>query len=293
MGCSHGCSVTIGCSMDEEKLALAGNRIQSAILGNLPWAEALGDVAEAAGARGAALIPVSSSFVDVPFSREIEELGHAYMTTHWRRDDFRKLGVAKMLRTGVMVDQDIVAPEAMASMAYYAEFLGPAGAWWFAGVPFRAGEDIFALTIQKSRADGPVLPAEQEALRRLGCNLTQLGAVAACIAAARRNGVLDGLEALGRAAVLVDGEGCVVQVNAAAAVHEVELRLATGRPLAALSAANRAVQAHLLAAVGRAVSPDDAALRPVVVRRQGRRPLVVRARRLSGDGWRRRCCPAG
>lgn len=269
--------------MDEDKLARAGDLLQSAILGSLPWAGALDSLAEVAGARGAAVIPVSPDFLDCPFSRNIQELGHVYTTTHWARDDFRKTGLGKMLRTGIAVDQDIVAPETMERMAYYAEFLGPRGVWWFAGVPFRAGEQIFCLTVQRTRAEGPVVEAEQEALRRLGCGLSQSATVAARVAAARIGGLLDGLEAMDHPAVLLDGEGRVLQANAAAAAHETDLRMRVGHPLAALSSANRQLQVHLRAAVGRDARPDDPALRPVALRRDGRRPLVLRARRLTGE----------
>ena len=189
----------------------------------------------------------------------------------------------KMLCTGIAVDQDIVAVGAMERIPFYTDFLGPLGLWWFGGIPFRAGEEIFVLTIQRSRLEGPVTEEEQTTLRRLGCGLTQSATVAARIAMARVNGMLDGLEALKHPAVLIDGDGCVVQANVAAAAYEGELRLRVGAPLATPNTANRRLQLHFRAAVGSQARPDDPELRPVVLRRDGRRPLVLRARRLSGE----------
>ncbi len=272
--------------MDETNLVIAGEQLQSAILGDMPWTDALDGIAEAAGARGAALIPVSAGFAECPFSRGIEELGHAYTTTRWRRQDFRLAALGKVLRTGVAADQDIVAPDAMERMAYYKEFLEPLGGWWFAGVPVRADKHVFVLTIQRTRVQGPVIEAEQDVLRRLGCGLSQSATVAARIAAARVNGVLDGLEAMNCPAVLLDGEGCVLQANAAAATFESELRLRAGHPLAALSAANRELQSHLRAALCPPARSDNPELRPVILRRDGRHPLVLRVRWLTGEASR-------
>ena len=270
--------------MNADDLPAAGQALQAAFFGDMPWAEALQRLATAAGARGAFLIPLAPGHVERPVSYEVEDAAHAYATTRWLRDDFRLRSLPKMLRTGVAVDQDIVAPEAMAGMAFYDDFLGSFGLRWFAGVPFRDGDDTWCLTFHRTPDEGPFHEAEQEVLRRLGCGLSQLVPVARRVAVARASGLLDGLDALDAPAALLDGLGRVLRVNGAGSAYaDADLMLRIGQLPSARASAGAPLHRHVSAAVREDRPADDADLRPVVIPRADRRPIVVRARALSGE----------
>ncbi len=270
--------------MDPHELAAAGKQLQTAFFGDLPWEEALQRVAAAAGARGAFLIPLQPGHTVRPASYHVEDAARAYASTHWLHDDFRLNAVGKMLRTGIAVDQDIVAVEAMAKMAYYDDFLGSFGLRWFAGIPFRDGGDVWGLTFQRTPEEGLFNEAEQDMLRRLGCALSQDVSVARRIAVARASGLIDGLEAVGVPAALLDGLGRSLRVNTvASAFADTDLKLKIGQLPSTKAAASARLNRHVSAAVKGDRPVDDPDLRPVVIPREDRRPIVVRARTLSGE----------
>ena len=152
--------------MDELEISRAGESLAAAFRGDEDFADALGAVSLAAGARGAGIIPLDRSNDVRPFSRDVGELAEAY-NSYWHQHDFRYASVGKLLRDGVATDQDIVTPEVMARMPFYAEFLAPHGLQWFAGVAFRDGGTAWCLAIQRTPAQGPFEPHEQAAVRRL------------------------------------------------------------------------------------------------------------------------------
>lgn len=66
----------------------------------------------------------------------------------------------------------------MAKTLYYQDFLGRHGLRWFAGVKVGEGEDVWALTLQRTVAQGPFSPDELVRLAGLSRNLAGAAALA-------------------------------------------------------------------------------------------------------------------
>jgi DNA-binding CsgD family transcriptional regulator len=244
------------------------------------WDAAMDVVAEATGSVGALLIPSQSRLPSVPKSRSLEASFDTYIRDGWVHRDKRFTTVATILRKGVATEFDYVTTDEIACDPYYQEFLAPHGLRWFAGVRFVGGDDPWVLSIQRSIAQGPFSPREQQALAALSVRLSGVAALARALGFARAEAALAGFEASGCAVVLLDRFAKVLRINGAAQrLLGPDLNIARGWLVSSDHSAgatlDRALHALLWTQASSALMP------PVVLPRRGRRPLLAYPMRLS------------
>jgi DNA-binding CsgD family transcriptional regulator len=164
---------------------------------------------------------------------------------------------------------------------YWQEFLAPYGLRWFAGVKFASGDDQWSLSIRRTVEQGPFSPSERQELAALSVHLSGAAALARALGFARAEAALASFEVSGSAVVLLDRRAEVLRINGAAqrllgADLQIARKRLVSRGREATAALDRTLHALLWAQTASALMP------PVVLPRDGKRPLLAYAMRLSG-----------
>lgn len=268
--------------MDDEALLRAETLFLDAATDPGAWQAALDMVAQVTGSKGAAILSVEGHGPVILPTESVGELAERYVREGWYQRDFRYAGIPQMKRTGFMVDQDFVDPELMPRMDYYADFLRPMGFGWFAGLRVTTGEDLWCLTLQRGIDRGAYLREEQLRVARLGDVVSRAATLARRLAFNRLEGSVDAADALEEICFFVDWLGRVVRMTRAAErLLGQDFQVTRGR--IRLAHGNEVLERHLAASIWPDLAPDSAALRPVVVARPGKKPLVFHAIRLRGQ----------
>jgi hypothetical protein len=167
------------------------------------WDAAMEAVAEATGSFGALLLPLRGRLPNAPKSRSLAASFDTYIRDGWvHRVRFRV--VPTILCRRVATEFDFTTPDKMARHPYFQDFLAPHGLRWFAGVKFGGGDDPWVLSMQRSIAQGPFSPREQQQLAALSVRLSGVAALARALGFARTEAALAAFEVTGSAIVLLD-----------------------------------------------------------------------------------------
>jgi DNA-binding CsgD family transcriptional regulator len=239
------------------------------------WNEAMNTVAAATQSVGAVLLPVvGARMPHVPESARATEANQYYFRHRWHERDERSKGIPIMMRRGLVDDLDLFDEDYIKRHPYYQEFLATFDYRWFAGIRVAAGDDAWCLSIQRSITQGPFSTEEKRMLLRLSQTLSASAVLGKAFGFAAAGASLETLESSGSAALLVNRQGEVYQMNRAAQrmltgdVRIVNKRL-TARDAKATMAFDRAMYDLLWQRSGPALSP------PVVLPRSGRYPLLA------------------
>lgn len=87
---------------------------------------------------------------------------------------------------------------------------------WFAGAHVKAGEDEFALSVQRSEARGPFTDAEVDQLRLLSRGVSSAVAVGSALGFARAKAALQAFDISNKAVVILNRSGEAILLNRAA-----------------------------------------------------------------------------
>ncbi|HZZ77939.1 MAG TPA: helix-turn-helix transcriptional regulator [Gemmataceae bacterium] len=239
------------------------------------WPTAMDIAAKTTNGAGALLLPISGAQMpDIPTSSCLQEVNDVYFRDRWYERDERYKGVPLLMRNGIIGDLDLFNPGYIKSHPYYQEFLAPHGLQWFAGVRVAFGQDVWCLSIQRKTSQGPFSDSEKHRLVRLSKTLPSSIALAKAVGFAAGVSVLDVLEASGSAALLINRQGEVFQMNEsgerllASDPRVVNRRLVSKDPNAT-HLFERALNDLLWRRSGPALSV------PVVLPRRGKRPLLA------------------
>jgi DNA-binding CsgD family transcriptional regulator len=238
------------------------------------WVAAVEVAAHQTGSFGAALLPLAGRLPSLPYTSSMEDSAESYFGGGWHARDERARGADIMRRRGVIDDFDITTPEVMRRHPYYQDFLGRHGLQWFAGVRMACDRDLWALTIQRTPAQGPFSPEDLARLAALSGRLASAAAVARALGFARAEAALEAFSASGTPVALIDRTARVIRMNdPAEGLLGRDLRLAerrlTSTDPGATIALDRALHALLWERPGPGLAP------PVVLPRPGRRPVVA------------------
>jgi DNA-binding CsgD family transcriptional regulator len=236
-------------------------------------------LSDATGSVGAGLVPLrAGTRFPLLHNGRLAPMNETYLRDGWVQRDVRFRCVPALLRRGASAEFDFITADEIAIHPYYQEWLAPHGLRWFSAVKIAFGEEIWALSIQRSIAQGPFSPAEVDHLAELSKGLASAGALARALGFARAEAALAAFEVSGLAVALVDRLGKVVRLNAAAELLiGSDLKIVRGRIVCAdrdaAAAFDRALHALLRSGSGPALES------PVVVPRAGKRPLLAYATR--------------
>jgi DNA-binding CsgD family transcriptional regulator len=217
----------------------------------------------------------------VPYTRSLERGFEKYVREDWIHHDFRfSVAPPIYMRRGVATELDFITPDEIARHPYYQEFLATLGLRWFAGVKVASGDDVWVLALQRSIAQGPFSPEEQQRLVALSVRLSSAAALARALGFVGIEAALSAFEVTGSAVVLINRRGEVLRANAAAeqmlaADPRISRRRLVSSSHDATAALDRALHALLWS------GDRAAALPPVVLPRPGKQPVLAHAMRLT------------
>ncbi len=124
------------------------------------WNEAMEITAHASGSFGALLVPIRGRQPEFPITDSLRPAAEIYVRDGWIRRDVRCGSVPILVRRGVATEFDFTTTGEIARHPYYQEFQAPFGLHWFAGVKVGSGNEIWALSIQRTRGKDSA-PAKQ------------------------------------------------------------------------------------------------------------------------------------
>jgi DNA-binding CsgD family transcriptional regulator len=244
------------------------------------WNAAMEAVADATGAFGAAVFPIVGRLPMVPQSRSLAAAFDTYIRDGWIHRDERYRAWPACVRKGVATEFDFTTTDEIARHPYYQEFLTRHGLRWYAAVRAASGDDQWALSIQRTIVQGPFSAAEQRKLAAFSTRLSSAVALSRALGFARADAALAAFELSGSAVVLLDRFSEVLRINGTAQrllgpdLQIARKRLAS-RDRNVTAALDRALHALLWAQTSSALMP------PVVLPRDGKRPLLAYPMRLS------------
>lgn len=258
-----------------------GAALINAVVEPSGWHHAMDVVERATGSVGAMLFDMKNRLPDIPRSRSMEPAFESYMRGGWNQRDERYRLTPILMQRGVTTELDLMTPEEIARSAYYQEFLAPLGLKWYAAVKVAASDQFWALSLQRSIEQGPFSPSEVRQLAEVSMELAAVAALSRALGIARAEAALDAFSASGTAVVMIDRQGDVLRVNAAAeklfgADLQVTRKRIVPRDRNAAAALDKSLRELLWQ-----VTPS-ATRTPVLVPRGDRRPVLAYPMRLSG-----------
>lgn len=180
------------------------------------WDAAMEVAEKATGSAGALLFDLRGHLPLVPCSRAMAPVLETYIHDGWIYRDERYRGLNILERQGVTTEFDFVTTEEIAKHPYYQEFLAPFGLERYAAVKIAAGDDFWALSLQRSIQQGPFTPDEMKRLAELSKQLGSTAAVARAIGFGKAEAALDAFSATEMPAIMLDRGGNVLRANASA-----------------------------------------------------------------------------
>ena len=274
----------MGTKVDVGRLQSISNRLGEAVLDPALWPVLMQDVCSASGSMGACLLQSDIRTPDVPMTDSGREFFKSYFDNHYHENDIRAVRGVPLLLAGrqVVSDQDIFTSETeMLRDPLYAH-ANSFGLRWFAVVGFFAGPALWGFSIQRTIGEGAFEESEKAALASLSQRLTETATLSTAVGRGALSGITNALAFIKRAAIALDRFGSVVDINPSAeAALGGDIQIVGQR----LLISDRRAQAAFNLFLDRLrTTPDvDAlAVAPIVVRRAGRLPIVIRVLPVDG-----------
>ncbi len=271
--------------MNIDALTRSASRLGETALDPKLWPDLLQEIAESVGAFGAVLLQTGVPTEDVPWSRSLGSVREVYYGEGWNTRDLRAIRSVAAIRRGVTVltDEDVASRDEVARDPYYTSFLASQRLPEFAAIAFRSSpSQICGLVIQRTATQGAFSEREKQALALLEPRLTATAELARMLGEASLRTSLTVLDRLSRPALALGRAGAVIDVNAAAAaLFDDDFRVRSG----ALVVRDERAAAEIQRACEQARMPFGTMmpkLEPIIVRREGRLPLILRSLPLDG-----------
>src|SRR6185437_9463380 len=268
--------------LDLNRLAAAQARLGEAVVDPGQWVSLMEAICAAIGAHGAGLLRGEDRTPDVPVTASAAEMFRTYFANNLHLGDVRAAKGLPLIVSGqaVVRDQDMFSSEsAMMHDPLYAH-LAKFSLRWFAGVSFRSGPTVWAVSLQRTVTQGMFGDEEMRALATLSKPLTDVSTLSRLAGQQVLRGTLNAFEMINEPAIAMTESGIVLEANAQATrLFDDEFRVSFGRLFIRDGEASAELQLLLNG------YPREGELRPrsmnpsgnvVVVRRQFRRPILVR-----------------
>jgi DNA-binding CsgD family transcriptional regulator/PAS domain-containing protein len=204
-----------------------------------------------------------------------------YFSGGWAQNDFRARTEQRWPISTLYLDHRAVDADERLKSAIYNEFYRPSRMANYAGVRFSLGGEEWFCSVSRSEEAGVIDGEDAANFVRIARTAMNTASLATRLQSTRVSGMLEGLDASGAAAILLDRHGRVTTVTPAAErVFAADFNVREGQ----LWSANREDGQVLGALVQAARDPETPlARRRFLVRGQGRRrPVLVNVSRVVG-----------
>ncbi len=259
-------------------------RLKEAAINMADWPDVLGDLGETIGGSGAVLFSTDVRLMHAPSSHSLQMTTDEYFRSGWDERDIRYSAVPLIERKGIISDLDVMPTKDLARSDFYQDFLHRNKCDWFAGIGFRAGGDMWCLSVQRGAAQGPFQRDELQKLKTLWRPFSDAATLSRVLDQAHIAATTDALEHIRYAALVCDDKGRIVRLNAQAA-HLMGPMIDMADKTLKFRDAQSAARFHTMIASAlkteRIFSTE--ALTSTVLNPQGK-PLLIRAVCLEGKG---------
>jgi len=265
-------------NLELSRLDKALDRLGEAVIDPSVWPDLMEGISSGVGATGAILLQSDSRTPDVPHTSGVRDLMSAYFGEGWHTKDPRAERAVPLLFAGnrVVVDADILRPEDIARDPLYRECLAPHGFNWFAVVGFNAGSAHWGLSIQRTAVEGMFTETERQILAPMSQRLTEVATLSASVGCIVLSSGVNALEQVQQAAIAVDRFGNVLDANTLAhCAFDDEFNIRQRRIVVKDKLANARFES-LFDRLRKARDMDVTAVEPIIVRKTGAKPTVVR-----------------
>jgi DNA-binding CsgD family transcriptional regulator len=263
-------------SVDADLLEGACVNLGDIVIDPAIWPKIIDQMSTAVGATGAVLRQGRAHTPDVPHSPGIDELTKAYFADGWHLRDLRAERGVPLVRHGrqVVTDQDILTPEEMKRLAFYNELLAPLGFNWFAWACFWVGSELWGLSFQRTKREGPFETEDKRTLAQLSQQLTEVASLSTAVGHIALSSATNAMNAIRQPAIAIDRQGLVLDVNPdAAALFDSNIDVKNKQ----LVVADKEASACIEDLVDRLRLTSDVATlpcEPIIIRRHGKSPVV-------------------
>jgi DNA-binding CsgD family transcriptional regulator len=196
-------------------VAFVADALAEAAIAPEQWTASLARVSEHTGSAGAIMLPVVG---DLPIivGTSLEESCDFYVNQGWRQRDERYRPMKTFMATGVVTDDDVMAPELRRHSPFYQEFLTKFHLKGWAGVRVGQGSLVWNLSMQRTSSQDVYSDAELNCFADLSSRLDSVSQVSMALDFAKGQAALDAFQYSKRPAMLFNRSGLVVRANGAA-----------------------------------------------------------------------------
>ncbi len=259
-------------------------RLFDAAAGLQDWPLALHDFARSAESVGVFVTPFEAEDLgySLPVSSDLTESVGAYLRDGWLERDYRKQRLGSLVEQPFVIEHQLSSAETRERHPYY-RYMRSHGLLWWAGMPFKIDDRLWAVTFQRGVDQKPFTLEDAAPLLALRPVL-----IAALTLARRLNwsagtAQLSLLDRLSCAAVLIDWRGTVLQLNAGAErLFGAEVMVRNNRLMAAERKNDERLQA-LISSCRACPMGVPSISAPIPIFRIGRHPLLVQALPVIGN----------
>ncbi len=267
-------------AIDAERLRITSARLSEVVADPTRWTDLLDEIARAAGAMGAGLLPGAGA-EGAMASASLRDCLDTYIREGWSAADreSRRRAVELQLRGQVVFDRDLRDGK---RSPFFDDFLPRFGGKWWAGVGFSAGAKHWSLTLHRAAREEPFHEGERAALRQFSWRLSEIGSLSCLAGRASLSDVASAFDQIRKAVVAIDGTGEVIRANAAAErIFGEDVRV-TGRRLMLGDRGAAAEYQKILQRLRGAPEAKPLRAAPIIVRRGDADPLLLRALPVDG-----------
>jgi len=275
----------MGTKVDIDRLQSISNRLGDAVIDPALWPVLMQDICSASGSTGACLLQSDIRTPDVPMTDSGREFFKSYFDNRLHENDIRAVRGVPLLMAGrrIVSDQDIFTSETeMLRDPLYAH-ANSFGLRWFAVVGFFAGPALWGFSIQRTIGEGAFDESEKIALAGLSQRLTETATLSTSVGRVVLSNVTNALAFIKRPAIALDRFGSVLDTNplAEAVLGGDDIRMLNQRLVLRDQRAQAAFN-NFLDRLRTASDVDVLGVVPIVVRRDGRLPIVIRVLPVDG-----------
>ena len=201
----------------ENYLNLAIDNCFSSMFDGRNMGSAMQSLGETIGMQGCVFLPCGGPDLSgfLPPSTSLEECGETYLAEKWYLNDLRyKRGIGKMRMGLVPLEQEDISNDyERVKLPYYQQFLAKHDWLWWAGFPLQVGTITWCLSLQRTVRHEPI--TREQTSRLVHCNdrLQQFVSTFQTFRGVHTTTMLDTLNQLARAAILLAQNGKVLACN--------------------------------------------------------------------------------
>ena len=259
-----------------QRLSILTARLADVVADPQAWSPLLGDIAEAAGGRGAVLLRTDISTPDTPRSASIDESIEYYFRQGWHLRDTRIRALPRWMRGEVVGDQHFLTSDEMARDDCYRDVSYRFGYGCFAGIPFQSGDALWVLAIHRKRGDEHFSEGELSSFSAMRTRLTEVASLSRTVALRAVGSMTDALSEVSQAALVISRSGKVLRLNSqAAALEGRDFHVSRGRLLLSDAIASGELT-DILDRIRNSTPGLGLGANPIVCRKHGRPVLLIK-----------------